>query len=71
VLSGHGYSIVDGRRHDWAAGDVINVPAGAWHQHFNTSETDVSQHLLISPDPLRLLIHPTGGSVQEEASEPA
>jgi quercetin dioxygenase-like cupin family protein len=68
VLSGHGYSIVNGVRHDWEPGDVINVPAGAWHQHFNTSETEVSQHLLISPDPLRLLIHPTGGSVQEEAA---
>ncbi len=69
VLSGHGYSIVDGERHDWSAGDMINVPAGAWHQHFNTDPEVVSQHLLISPQAFRNAIHLTNGSV-EEAAEP-
>jgi len=67
ILSGHGYSIVDGDRHDWQAGDVLNVPAGAWHQHFNEDPDEVSQHLLISPDPLRKLIHLTEGSVETQA----
>lgn len=70
VLTGHGYSIVDGDRHDWQVGDMINVPAGAWHQHFNTDPETVSQHLLITPQPLRYRIHVTNGSVEERA-EPA
>jgi quercetin dioxygenase-like cupin family protein len=68
VLSGHGYSIVDGERHDWSAGDMINVPAGAWHQHFNTDPEQVSQHLLISPQGFRNALLLTTGSV-EEATE--
>ena len=65
VLSGHGYSIVDGARYDWQAGDMINVPAGAWHQHFNTDPEAVSQHLVIGPGPLRQRIHLSLGSVEE------
>jgi gentisate 1,2-dioxygenase len=65
VLSGHGYSIVDGVRYDWQAGDMINVPAGAWHQHFNTDPDQVSQHLVIGPGPLRQRIHLSLGSVEE------
>jgi quercetin dioxygenase-like cupin family protein len=69
VLTGHGYSIVDGDRHEWRAGDMINVPAGAWHQHFNTDPKTVSQHLLITPQPLRYRIHVTSGSVEERAAD--
>jgi quercetin dioxygenase-like cupin family protein len=65
VLSGHGYSIVDGERYDWSAGDMINVPAGAWHQHFNTDPELVSQHLLISPQGFRNALLLTTGSVEE------
>ena len=65
VMSGHGYSLVNGEREDWRAGDVINVPAGAWHQHFNTDPEQVSQHLLISPDPFRQKMHLAQGSVEE------
>lgn len=65
VLSGHGYSIVDGARYDWQVGDMINVPAGAWHQHFNTDPDQVSQHLVIGPGPLRQRIHLSLGSVEE------
>jgi gentisate 1,2-dioxygenase len=65
VLSGHGYSIVDGVRYDWQSGDMINVPAGAWHQHFNTDPDQVSQHLVIGPGPLRQRIHLSLGSVEE------
>ena len=69
VLSGAGYSIVDGERYDWSAGDMINVPSGAWHQHFNTDPTVYSQHLLISPQAFRNSTHLTTGSV-EESTEP-
>jgi gentisate 1,2-dioxygenase len=38
VLEGEGYSIVDGERVDWEAGDLILLPTkpdGVEHQHFN------------------------------------
>jgi len=65
VLSGRGYSIVDGDRYDWKTGDLINVPAGAWHQHFNTSPDVVSQHLVITNQPLRWRVLVTQGFVEE------
>jgi gentisate 1,2-dioxygenase len=69
VLSGHGYSIVDGVRYDWEVGDMINVPAGAWHQHFNTDPDLVSQHLVIGPGPMRQRIHLSLGSVEERTDD--
>jgi hypothetical protein len=38
VLEGRGYSVVDGERHDWEAGDLLLLPikeGGVEHQHFN------------------------------------
>jgi quercetin dioxygenase-like cupin family protein len=35
ILQGKGYSIVDGVRYDWEAGDSVCMPIYAWHQHFN------------------------------------
>ncbi len=38
VLGGRGYSMVNGVRHDWGAGDLTilpMVPGGVAHQHFN------------------------------------
>jgi quercetin dioxygenase-like cupin family protein len=38
ILEGSGYSIIDGVRHDWKAGDLTMlplVPGGTEHQHFN------------------------------------
>jgi hypothetical protein len=39
VLEGKGYTVVDGVKHHWEAGDVINLPLrprGIIVQHFNT-----------------------------------
>ncbi len=36
VLEGIGYSIVEGDKVDWKAGDALHIPPWAWHQHFNT-----------------------------------
>jgi quercetin dioxygenase-like cupin family protein len=33
VLSGRGYSIVEGHRYDWQAGDALYTPPWCWHQH--------------------------------------
>jgi gentisate 1,2-dioxygenase len=41
VLSGHGYTEVDGVRHEWERGDVIGLPPlvnGVTFQHVNTSD---------------------------------
>jgi quercetin dioxygenase-like cupin family protein len=38
VLEGAGYTVVDGNRYDWKAGDLILLPikpGGVSHQHFN------------------------------------
>jgi hypothetical protein len=42
VIEGRGYSIVDGERVDWEAGDLFLLPIkpnGIEHQHFNTDPT--------------------------------
>ncbi len=69
VLSGKGYSIVDGERYDWQSGDMINVPAGAWHQHFNTDPENISQHLTLTTQPLEYRVMTTKGSVEEKYVE--
>lgn len=33
ILEGEGYSIVEGRRIDWRAGDALYVPPWNWHVH--------------------------------------
>jgi gentisate 1,2-dioxygenase len=37
-LSSHGYSIIDGVRYDWRAGDYLCVPVFAWHRHVNEGD---------------------------------
>ncbi|MBI2853542.1 MAG: cupin domain-containing protein [Chloroflexi bacterium] len=39
VLEGHGYTVIDGVRHDWEQFDAIFIPLslnGTVHQHFNS-----------------------------------
>lgn len=33
--AGEGYSVIEGRKVEWKAGDVLMIPVWAWHQHFN------------------------------------
>jgi gentisate 1,2-dioxygenase len=40
VFRGLGYSVVNGQRFDWQAGDLFAVPTWAWHEHVNASATD-------------------------------
>jgi quercetin dioxygenase-like cupin family protein len=35
IHQGSGWSIIDGVKHPWEAGDLICVPVFAWHLHFN------------------------------------
>lgn len=39
VLEGRGYSLIDGVRHDWKAGDALHIPPRMTHHgHFNDSD---------------------------------
>ncbi|MGV9847483.1 cupin domain-containing protein [Streptomyces sp. NPDC003442] len=40
VAKGHGYSVIDGCRYDWAEGDIFCVPSWSWHQHANMAASD-------------------------------
>jgi mannose-6-phosphate isomerase-like protein (cupin superfamily) len=68
VLSGYGYTIVEGERSDWRAGDCIFVKPGQWHQHFNSSPDQVSQHVALYTQPLRELVY-EGAEVVEAMAE--
>ena len=52
IRTGRGYSIIEGDRYDWEAGDCMHIQPGVWHQHFNTDPDHVSQHIAIQPTPL-------------------
>src|SRR5262245_40813848 len=41
VQEGHGYSVIDGVKYPWEAGDLICVPVFAWHRHHNESQEDL------------------------------
>jgi gentisate 1,2-dioxygenase len=41
IVQGHGYSIIDGLRYDWEAGDFMCVPTFAWHRHVSTDDVPV------------------------------
>jgi mannose-6-phosphate isomerase-like protein (cupin superfamily) len=40
IHQGHGYSVIDGVKYPWEAGDLISVPVFAWHRHHNESQED-------------------------------
>jgi gentisate 1,2-dioxygenase len=40
VFRGQGFSIVDGERLDWQAGDFFAIPTWAWHEHGNTGNDE-------------------------------
>jgi quercetin dioxygenase-like cupin family protein len=52
IVKGVGYSIInyDGQpeeRVEWSEGTLLSPPVWAWHQHFNTSETETARYLAI------------------------
>jgi gentisate 1,2-dioxygenase len=53
VLEGAGYSVIDGERHPWKAGDAIGLPLkpeGVVCQHFNPSANEPVRLLAIMPN---------------------
>ena len=52
IVTGTGYTIVnyDGQpeeRIDWSEGTLLSPPVWAWHQHFNSSDTEPARYLAI------------------------
>ena len=39
ILSGTGFSVIDGARYDWKAGTTLHVPYRSEHQHVNTGDS--------------------------------
>lgn len=66
ILKGKGYSVVEGARVDWEAGDALLVPRWTWHQHFNKSETEPAEYLGAENCPM---LQQLGLSLREEAEK--
>ena len=52
VLNGVGYDVHDGEQIDWKAGDLLIVPPGTVHQHFNASDDGPARMLVIKSKPI-------------------
>jgi gentisate 1,2-dioxygenase len=52
-LTGFGYSIIDGSKHQWKAGDIVCVPMFAWHRHVNESD-DFAYYTASTTGPLSM-----------------
>jgi hypothetical protein len=53
ILEGQGHSIIDGVKHTWEAGDVLNlplIPRGIIVQHFNTDPTVTAKFVATEPN---------------------
>jgi hypothetical protein len=65
VLEGEGYTVVDGERIDWEAGDVILLPpkpGGCEHQHFNRNPSEPAKWIAFIYKPM----HDEMGSFLEQ-----
>lgn len=53
ILDGEGYTSIDGVKHVWKKGDVLNLPLrdeGIIVQHFNTSNKETAKFLAVEPN---------------------
>ena len=53
ILTGRGYTLIDGVKHPWKAGDVLNLPIrrdGIIVQHFNNDDTVTAKYLACEPN---------------------
>ncbi|ADO71012.1 cupin domain-containing protein [Stigmatella aurantiaca] len=66
VISGKGYSIVEGKRFDWEAGDSLYTPPWCWHQHF-ALEGHAVQYITATNMPM---LHALGQTVIREEESP-
>ena len=52
VHKGMGYTVINGMRFDWKAGDIIALPIWALHEHVNTSDTEEAYLFSINDLPI-------------------
>jgi hypothetical protein len=53
ILEGKGYTLLDGVKHHWEAGDVVNLPLrskGIIVQHFNSDPQDPVKFVAVEPN---------------------
>ena len=53
IVAGRGYTLLDGVKHDWEAGDVLNLPTkrdGIVVQHFNDDPDKPAAFLAVEPN---------------------
>jgi hypothetical protein len=53
ILEGQGYTSIDGVKHTWKKGDVLNLPLrddGIIVQHFNTDSSSTAKFLAVEPN---------------------
>lgn len=62
VIAGEGYTIMEGKRFDWEAGDAVYVPPWCWHQHVAAPGSEV-RYLTATNMPL---LHGLGQTVLRE-----
>jgi quercetin dioxygenase-like cupin family protein len=63
---GRGYSVIDGVRFDWEAGDLLCVPVFAWHRH-HTESDEPRVHYAATTGPLSMYM---GTAVYEDDRYP-
>ena len=74
ILDGQGYTSIDGVKHNWKKGDVLNLPLrddGIIVQHFNTDTKETAKFLAVEPNWFDALgvDRGCGFEIQEEAPE--
>lgn len=67
IMQGHGFSLIDGVKHPWEAGDFICVPVFAWHKHFNESKDTELWHMAVTTGPFGMA---TGIAIYEDEKYP-
>lgn len=50
-FEGRGYSVVDGKRHDWKQFDTLAIPGGSWFEHHNASDKEPLFLFVASDEP--------------------
>lgn len=68
IVSGSGFSVIDGARYDWKAGTTLHVPYAAAHEHVNTGTTPAVYVSAVTHD-LDLLTNI--GHVEQQAEKSA
>jgi quercetin dioxygenase-like cupin family protein len=65
IMEGRGYSIIEGERIEWEAGDALHIPPWSWHQHFNSVSDKEVRYLAATNAPLLQCVG--GIALREEA----